>query len=116
MNKLLREHVAGTAFVLSLGKTHVEALVEIDLVSKAADEWFSLGPACNNYSRMGLVWRGLVVQKRSKRYGFLWKLTDAGCLVLALLHEAGMYSVTAKDRSKNAAVILERYNRKKAIA
>lgn len=69
-NELLRDHVTSTAFSLNLGKTHVAALVRLDLELAAEVQIHShhIGP--NAYGRLhrndvtgrsGLVSRGLVV-------------------------------------------------------
>ena len=43
MNEALRDHVTSAAFVLSLGKTHVAALVRLDL-ELAAEVQVHVGP------------------------------------------------------------------------
>jgi hypothetical protein len=70
INPLLRDHVTSAAFVLSLGKTHVAALVRLDLelVAEVRINAFDLGPG--EHRRLhrhdvtgmnGLIARGLVV-------------------------------------------------------
>ena len=67
-NPLLREHVTSAAFMLSLGKTHVAALVRLDL--ELAAEVHIQPPREGQYGRLhrnditglnGLIARGLIV-------------------------------------------------------
>lgn len=68
MNEALREHVTSTAFTLTLGKTHVAALVRLDL--ELAAEVMVRPPREGEYGRLhrndvtgrnGLMSRGLVI-------------------------------------------------------
>ena len=68
MNEALREHVTSTAFALTLGKTHVAALVRLDL--ELAAEVMVRPPRQGEYGRLhrndvtgrnGLISRGLVI-------------------------------------------------------
>lgn len=97
-NETLRQHVTGTAFLLSLGKTHITALVVLDhgIRNKTG------GPT--NYSHFitgvhGLKDRGLIehhhVDMRGRRakdhIGRHYTITKAGRLVRDLLKEAGLW-------------------------
>lgn len=97
-NETLRQHVTGTAFLLSLGKTHITALVLLDhgirnkTVGVTGFSHFITGVH-------GLKDRGLIehhyVDMRGRRakdhIGRHYSLTKAGRLVRDLLKEAGLW-------------------------
>ena len=117
MNDLFREHVTSVGFSLTLGKTHIAALVELDhrLRLNLRDPFVSYGAYVEHRPRHlprafahsvtghnGLIGRGLVehiVEARRKpgeRYGSMtprrcWRITPAGRMVINLLKEAGLY-------------------------
>lgn len=116
INESLREHVTRIGFNLSLGKTHIAALVSIDNLLKrnvsTIEELNSGGYKLNMRmprvfnlfvsGQRGLVERGLVSyiadQRRkpgenisSMRPRRIWRITPAGRLVIMLLKEAGIY-------------------------
>lgn len=104
-NEQLRQHVTRVGFDLTLGKTHVAALVMLD-VSIRSKQWMSsrgpmfrmLVPALH-----GLEDRGLVVHHYDDRYSSRGRLhakdeprrhftiTKAGRLVIGLLKESGVW-------------------------
>lgn len=70
VNESLRDHVTSSAFVLSLGKTHVAALVRLDLELAAEIQLHAHHIGENAYGRLhrndvtgrhGLMTRGLIV-------------------------------------------------------
>jgi hypothetical protein len=104
-NDLLRAHVTRVGFDLSLGTTHIAALVYlaecirqrryiaanrvVDLSRRRAFSHFASGMA-------GCMERGLVVHHYDERHrdgGLKWHytITKAGRLVIDLLREAGIY-------------------------
>jgi hypothetical protein len=114
INENLREHVTNVGFSLTLGKTHIAALVRIDLQLKenlstlehldkfdASPRW----PHIFNYfvqGQSGLIERGLIqhiidIRRRpgesvsAMRPRRIWRITPAGRLVINLLKEAGIY-------------------------
>lgn len=116
LNYSLRDHVTRTGFDLSLGKTHIAALVYIDQVLKInrpsldpkTDQMHSLDtPRRRPWNHFatgvhGLEERGLVVHiaelRRKPGENVLhmtprriWRITPAGRLVIGLLKEAGIY-------------------------
>lgn len=116
INEYLREHVTRVGFNLSLGKTHIAALVHIDHMLKRNQSTIE---ALNNGDykmreklprvfnlfvpgQRGLAERGLVqhIGDRHQKPGELWssmrprriwRITPAGRLVINLLKEAGIY-------------------------
>lgn len=104
MNDLLRDHVTSYGFVLTLRKTHVSALVQLDLCLRDAKYRRAMvKPDMFITGIHGLVSRGLVVhhfKENAKRAAGLrphYTITAAGRLVLALLKEAGMYENAARE-------------------
>jgi hypothetical protein len=124
-NPVLREHVTSAAFALILGKTHVTALVRLDL-ELAAELTLDYGQVrgisrahqLDVQARNQLASRGLIVSvweenKRKWQYqeagtgrwvtdfdkdpppGEHWHITRAGRLVIELLQEAGLYQEQA---------------------
>lgn len=114
INESLREHVTSVGFNLSLGKTHIAALVKTDIELKAnlsTTEYlqrYGAGPreprVFNLFAtgNSGLIQRGLLEhiaesrRKPGERYGDMkprriWRITPAGRLVINLLKEAGIY-------------------------
>lgn len=70
MNEAFREHVTSSAFVLNLGKTHVAALVRLDMELAAEVQVRGLHLSNREHARLhqhdvtgrtGLITRGLVV-------------------------------------------------------
>jgi hypothetical protein len=131
VNEFLREHVTRVGFDLSLGRSHVAALVWIDFAIKLdrGGSWNEDRRPRRNYSHglgrahahfktgmNGLQDRGLVVwtdprtiklPRGVERWGELparriWRITAAGRLVIGLLREAGLYEEYA------AALIMPR--------
>jgi hypothetical protein len=119
MNEALRDHVTSAVFVLHLGKTHIAALVMLDL-ELAHERNIDARKAgklmrCDVTARNGLASRGLIVHvwpeheakyKRPDGAGRLvysedwpdkvkpaerWHITRAGRLVIELLQECGLY-------------------------
>lgn len=120
MNEYLRAHVTRVGFDLSMGKSHVAALVYIDHVRLAKWDASSVntrgipGPLGRAYAHFatgarGLQERGLVIHTPPKTstssrsitdadgtWHFFWepktfRITKAGRLVIGLLKEAGIY-------------------------
>ena len=121
MNEALRDHVTSAAFVLTLGKTHITALVRLDLelaaefsLSFSDVRGISRAHQVNVHARNQLASRGLIVsvwhlnQRKWQRQeagtgrwvydldktpppGEHWHITRAGRLVIELLQEAGIY-------------------------
>jgi hypothetical protein len=104
-NDLLRAHVTRVGFDLSLGKTHVAALVLLneslsqrryipshkspDPIARRTFSWFASG-------LQGCCQRGLVLHhyrhdKRDAGMKWHYTITRAGKLVIDLLKEAGIY-------------------------
>lgn len=117
INESFRDYVTGTTFHLSLGKTHIAALVELEYKLKrnlTFKEQIDAGehrrvhvlprvfrlyvPGMN-----GLIQRGLVEHilpdeyKRQPKSTLdlrprkIWRITPVGRLVIKLLQEAGVY-------------------------
>lgn len=104
MNERLRQHVTRVGFDLTLGKTHIAALVYLDYcirhrvylrtASHTPFQWFATGAR-------GLEERGLLVHhyepreqrpKNAKDHlGRHYTITPAGKLVIGLLKEAGIW-------------------------
>ncbi len=104
-NDLLRSHVTRVGFDLSLGRTHIAAIVLLnesltqrryipahktsDAAARRTFAWFASG-------LQGCCTRGLVIHhyRQDKRDGGLkwhYTITRAGKLVIDLLKEAGIY-------------------------
>ena len=104
-NVTLRDYVQRSAFDLNLGRTHVAALVYLDLCIANDPRDVSTPDGRSVYTNFidatrGLERRGLVVHHwtRDKRTGYTAKgtkahytITRAGQLVIELLREAGLY-------------------------
>lgn len=110
MNEQLRSHVTRIGFQLSLGKTHIAALVLIDAETRQRCRirmnggpwnWFATGAH-------GLIDRGMVIhhpplpierqtramRERRGKWGHLggyYEITKAGRLTINLLKEAGIW-------------------------
>lgn len=124
MNELFREHVTSVGFSLTLGKTHIAALVELDhelklnlpdplRINYAVHVMLrprELPPAFNHSctGHDGLIRRGLIEHLVSPRdigpgvyLGHLpprrvWRITPAGRLAINILKEAGIYQEWAQ--------------------
>jgi hypothetical protein len=100
-NPVLREHVTRVGFDLSLGKTHIAALVWIDMENKRRHHIRMNGAPWNFFvtGAMGLQARGLVAHTPPPRgcdrdkwhLGRSFRITPAGRLVRDLLKEAGIW-------------------------
>lgn len=115
-NEMLRSHVTGAAFHLTLGKTHIAALVHLEEVL-AFEETHGLvvsrrgGPRSTYLGNFttgasGLIARGLVTHTDpyppntclvDKPFAEFWQITPAGRLVLQLLREAGIWQEYATN-------------------
>lgn len=114
-NEALRAHVTSARFVLTLGATHIAALVHIERSlrhGKSQNEnirdrsWLDHDPPLghplrpafrNSVSGMnGLIARGLAVhttpQSANWRPSDIWTITPAGWAVITLLVEAGIWA------------------------
>lgn len=112
MNDLLRSHVTRVGFDLSLGKTHIAALVYLDVMIRARSQGVGMHVTDLALRRTfahfaggarGCIERGLLLHHYDERYsargpirhrdhlGRHYTITKAGKLVLALLREAGIY-------------------------
>jgi hypothetical protein len=113
VNDALREHVTSSKFTLTLGATHIAALVWIDwqlLVNLNFDELSEQQSALVEPPRShtlyrtfqlvvpgmhGLIQRGLVTHTRPANRGVkpadIWTITTAGQMVVGLLKEAGIW-------------------------
>lgn len=122
VNELLREHVLSTGFHLTLTKTQIAAIVELD-ASIAREAWIrhsevsptwrafhaSWVSAVSGLERRGLV-RHVYHQHAAEYEGRAlempvskaWQITEAGRLVIGLLKEAGIYQhyATAMPREQ----------------
>lgn len=98
MNTRLRDHVTRIGFNLSLGHTHIAALVRMDLALRN-NRWYR-APSPDNWAvgMDGLVRRGLVdhhFNAKAKHEEGLrphYSITAAGAAVVELLKEAGLYA------------------------
>lgn len=104
VNDLLRAHVTSYGFVLTLRKTHVAALVQLDMcIRDAKYRRAVVKPDMFITGIHGLVSRGLVTHhfkmgvKHDRGLKPHYTITPAGRLVLALLKEAGMYQNAARE-------------------
>lgn len=84
-NDMLRSHVTGIAFNLTLGKTHIAALVRLEEIGAGTRKDLRLGNFITGVN--GLLTRGLVIHVNQS----VWQITPAGRLVLELLREAGIH-------------------------
>lgn len=103
MNEDLRAHVTGTAFNLTLGKTHIAALVYLDESIRQRAYIRTLGgrnvlstfiPAIDGLKHRGLVthqWRERPKDRTKDHLGRYYTITKAGRLVIGLLKEAGIW-------------------------
>jgi hypothetical protein len=112
INVSLRQHVTSVGFSLTLGKTHIAALVMLDIKLKHNRTGFdsSINYTSSRPPRVfngptgtsGLIERGLVqhIMDQRRRPGEnilamtprrIWRITPAGRLVVNLLKEAGLY-------------------------
>lgn len=119
-NDLLRSHVTGAAFHLTLGKTHIAALVHLEEVLaanvsindqikaiKAGQPRPPKNPHLGNFTTgaAGLVARGLITHTyvpprldiSDWSPSAIWQITAAGRLVLQLLREAGIWQEYATN-------------------
>jgi hypothetical protein len=113
-NDMLRSHVTGAAFHLTLGKTHIAALVHLDEVityeeinGPAKRHELPRNPHVGNFvtGATGLLVRGLVThtpppprtRMDTRPFGDFWQITTAGRLVLQLLREAGIWQEYATN-------------------
>lgn len=105
VNDALRDHVTRVGFDLSLGKTHVAALVYLDQCIKQ-DRYIPANKAESPAFRRMFSWfssgirgccdRGLVVHHwspgdKNKGLRYHYTITTAGQYVIGLLAEAGIY-------------------------
>jgi hypothetical protein len=108
-NELLRGHLTRVGFDLSLGRTHIAALVYLDQSIRQNKQWHlagykisrSMGRAFAHFATAtsGLIERGLVVHHWDEKANKLGKgglkphytITKAGQLVIGLLQESGLY-------------------------
>jgi hypothetical protein len=128
VNELLREHVTRVGFDLSLGHTHIAALVELDLSMKykrhiriPRGHRLSRAHSLFSHATSGLIERGLVIhhynakeaqrgmRDTSKDKGLAphYTITAAGRMVIGLLKEAGIFDDYAQafvvpEKSKSA--------------
>ena len=113
VNEALRAHVTSAKFVLTLGGSHIAALVWIDWNTRhgpsmsaepgavtqhhkpAHGPWRFIVPGCN-----GIIDRGLAVHHPFRNsgsgiderpFGQAWQITPAGQAVITLLREAGIW-------------------------
>lgn len=104
MNEALRQHVTRVGFDLTLGKTHVAALVYLDFCTRNRTTLNTAGIGRNIFSWFvpgirGCGDRGLVVHhydaeasnKKGDHLGKHYTITPAGKLVIGLLKEAGIW-------------------------
>jgi len=117
MNEELRQHVTRVGFNLTLGKTHIAALVYLDYcirhrtyvrMSGQPWSWFASGA-------QGLGVRGLITHcydprwpptRPGSHFGRHYTITKAGRQVIALLKEAGIwqeYEAALPVRSSEAS-------------
>lgn len=101
-NERLRAHVTRVGFDLSLGRTHIAALVlvaegwaknrYINTAGTGRNLWSWFVPGVRGCEDRGLTWHndpGPVGDKKPPNQ--IYGLTPAGKLVVALLKEAGIY-------------------------
>lgn len=123
-NALLRSHLTRVGFDLSLGRTHIYALVGLDeAIRRKSDQHPRVARSHEDYrvadslfitGVQGLERRGLVVHHytKDKKTGlglmglqYHFSVTRAGRLVIDLLKEAGMYDeyIEAFSRTESAS-------------
>lgn len=104
MNQALREHVTRVGFDLTLGKTHIAALVEVNEIWAKDLHCVAYGRPWSHFAGggvggcvdRGLVWhqfhdaRGVPEPKRPKPSEY-YGLTTAGQYTVGLLAEAGVW-------------------------
>lgn len=117
VNDLLRSHVTSTAFNLTLGPTHIAALIYVDIVladgRPAVDEatntlrtfdrpnwrpWNQFSTGFDGLERRGLV-AHICDREREPgenelhmKQSRIWEITPAGRAVIVLLKECGLYA------------------------
>lgn len=113
-NDLLRSHVTSAAFHLTLGKTHIAALVHLEeRLAADLNTWEHIKqprektPHLGNFTTgaAGLVARGLATHTypltdehwADLPFSTYWQITPAGQLVLELLREAGIWQEYATN-------------------
>lgn len=108
INEALRGHVTRTGFDLSLGKSHIAALIIIDLqenfptaesISEASSGRSILSSfvsASHGLQERGLVWWNYIPHSNQDPRA-IRGLTTAGKLVLGLLKESGLYDEYFKE-------------------
>lgn len=124
MNQALREHVTRVGFNLTLGKTHIAALVLINEYWARDIEYHAHGAPWSSWitgvgglQTRGLAWhqfhdtRGIPADKRplpSEYYG----ITTAGQYVIGLLAEAGIWQdyLDLIERHKKIGMFVVREN------
>jgi hypothetical protein len=104
INEMFRSYTQSTAFSLSLGRTHIRAFMLIEQ-GLHLDHEYSRWPV-NESAIGGLVRRGLIeiVGDDARRFdgdtprmcSDVWRITDAGKIVMLLLAEAGLVPRSAK--------------------
>jgi hypothetical protein len=94
VNETFAQYVQSTAFSLSLGRTHMRALIRLAIRDPL---WMSSTGANSPNALSGLERRGLVTHRphvgEPPPFGDdaqIWELTTAGKLVVMLLAEAGL--------------------------
>lgn len=118
INDALRTYVTSASFTLTLGATHIAALVQIDHFlrrNKTINEEIADGTIGEHYPAAergphrrafrhnatgmgGLCRRGLVIHRvpsknvLDSRPDEAWEITEAGALVIGLLKEAGLWA------------------------
>jgi hypothetical protein len=129
INEPLRDYVTGTTFHLSLGKTHIAALVELEDKLKKNQTFKEQIDSGEHHRRIrylprvfrlyvpgmnGLIQRGLVQHILPDEYRSqpkstldlrprkIWRITAAGRLVIKLLQEAGVYQEYAQHFTEPA--------------
>jgi hypothetical protein len=115
VNEALREHVTSNAFVLTLGKTQIAALVYLDACIRSrayiptrGGPWSHFVPGIQGCQRRGLVTYCYDDKWPSKRpgshLGRHYTITKAGRLMRDLLKEAGIWQEYEDALPRLAAV------------
>lgn len=116
-NLALRRHVTRVGFQLTLGKTHIAALVYLDALLTRQGDWarkderhfragslgYDMDRTDHDFARFvpgvrGLIDRGLVARPhgqnltREMTTSEIWEITPAGRLVIGLLKESGIWA------------------------
>lgn len=102
VNEELRQHVTRVGFDLSLGRTHIAALVMLDAPFQRSFSHFVGG--ARGLQERGLVWHRMPPNNKTS-IRKIWGITKAGELVKDLLKEAGIWqeyeaALPIVDRSK----------------